>query len=604
MQEHVLVNNKKKMKTIILSLFLLANLCSFSQSVIRGTVKDLKTKYPLSFCNIAVKGNSRGTISNKEGLFQIPVDKGKDTIMFSYLGYEMKVIPAASLCDGTIIFLNPKEIVLQELVVHADEDYIYNIIEKCRKNLKTDNNEAESKVYFGLETQIKNQPAELLECYYNGYLKGLTIKDLRLKNGRIGLAIIGSRIFNNWESSIIISKLDLLDKNIYFPSVPLQFGKKEMKNTFSLEMLSSDKSTFHIKFIPKKEIHEHFSGELWIDKQSLLLLKIFLHNENATIHPFMSTWDDSITNVSLDIEQSFRQEGKVVFTEFIQFDYSLKYFTGTGKGRSIEVNLPDMARTINSSCVLYFYDYDKPFILPYFDYNEELGDYVKISMIPYNNAFWDNNNALQLTGDQKKKLGLFSNEGYLINFKEGNYGLDFCKIIFDSTKGFHTNYAFWASDKRIYFIRGLPQTEPYPPDKINQCIQTDLYKLKVQLLLDVNQVNDTLDCRSFTVFDEAQTFFHLQKQTYTAAFLNIYFDICEIERRKMDNILHKKHYNLKEVDSIYKESAKNMDKITWKYINEVEVGKNEKQLKKWNQYIIDNLGIDNIKMFINDNTKK
>jgi hypothetical protein len=47
-----------------------------------------------------------------------------------------------------------------------------------------------------------------------------------------------------------------------------------------------------------------------------------------------------------------------------------------------------------------------------------------------------------------------------------------------------------------------------------------------------------------------------------------------------------------------------MDKITWKYINEVEAGKNEKLMLKWNQYIIENLSIDNIKMFGEGDKKK
>ncbi|MEI6124867.1 MAG: carboxypeptidase-like regulatory domain-containing protein [Bacteroidota bacterium] len=585
------------MKTFIVSIFLFVSFQSFSQTLIQGTVKDSKTKIPLSFCNIAIKGTTRGTLTNKDGVYQIVVNTAKDTLLFSYLGYNQMAIAASSLNSGKVIWLNPKDIVLQETIIYSDDDYLFKILEKCRKNLRSDNNESQSKAYFELETQIKNQPAELLECYYNGYLKGISIDELRLKNGRIGLAIIGSRVFNNWQSSLIISKLDLLNKNMYFPSIPFQYSTKEMKKTFNLEMVNSDKGTYHIKFTPVKDMHEHFSGDVWIDKQSLLLLKINLLNLDASIHPFVSTWDDSIRNVSLDIKQTFKQEGKVIFPELTQFDYSLMYISGSGKGRLSETILPDMARTINSSCVLYFYDYNKPFILPYFQYSNDLGDYSEISMIPYNNVFWDNNKALLLTENQKTKLGLISNDGYLINFKEGNYGQDFCKALFDSTKGYHTNYTFWTPNKRIFFIRGLKQTEPYSLEKINQSIQTDLYNLKVQLLLDVNQVNDTLDCKTYTVFDEAQTFFHLIKQPYTAVFLNIFFDICEIERRKMEKVFHSKHFNLSEVDSVYNESVKAMDKITWKYTNEVEVGKNEKMMKKWNQYVIDNLSIDNIKMF-------
>jgi hypothetical protein len=578
-------------------IFLLCSVYSFSQTKIQGVVKDSKNSDALPYCNIAIKGTTKGTIANSDGVYQLTVDETKDTVVFSLLGYERLVIPASKLYTSRAIYLTGKEIVLQELIVHANEDYLYNILEDCRKKLRKDNNQSESKMYYGLETQINDQSAELLECYYNAYLNGISIDELRLKNGRVGLAIVGSRIFNNWETSIAISKLDLLNKNYYYPSVPLQYTKKEMKNIFDLSMAGSDSSMYHIRFSPLKDSSEHFAGEVWIDKQTLLLLKINLKIKNASVHPFVSWIEDSISNVSLEITQSFSIESNVAFPEHTLFNYSMRYVTGTNHARITDVVLPDMARVINTSCMLYYYDYGKPFYLPYFEYDSETGDYVKISMIPYNDAFWDNNKALLLTEKQKEKLGFFAKEGYLINFKEGNYGQDFCDILNNDRQHYHTNYTFWSANKRIFFARGLPQTEIYPPEKINQNIQSDLYHLKVQLLLDINPVGDSLDCRSYTVFDEVQTSFHLPRESYTIVFLNIYFDICEIERRKMEKTFHQKRWTLAEVDSIYKESVKAMDQITLKYLNEVEVGKNEKTLQSWNKYVIDNLNIDNLKLF-------
>jgi hypothetical protein len=49
-----------------------------------------------------------------------------------------------------------------------------------------------------------------------------------------------------------------------------------------------------------------------------------------------------------------------------------------------------------------------------------------------------------------------------------------------------------------------------------------------------------------------------------------------------------------------------MDNITKRYLKDVEIGENEKQMKKWNDYVKEHLGIDNVTMYrkAEENTKK
>lgn len=259
---------------------------------------------------------------------------------------------------------------------------------------------------------------------------------------------------------------------------------------------------------------------------------------------------------------------------------------------------------MNSKGILYFYDYDKPFILPYFDYDNDYDDYRKMSIIPYNELFWKNTSAMLLTAKQKENLGFLSHEGCLVNFREGNYGRDFLltdksdSTFYNFYSGFYEfYYTFWAPDRRITLNRKLPRYTAYPPEKYNDRVLSDLYNLKVQILLDVTQVKDSLYCRSYTVFDAAKTFYHLPSQPWTNAFLNIYFDICEIERRKMEKELNIIPQSRAGIDAIYKKSCENMDSWTKKYLKEVQAGKNQEKLVEWNQYVITNLGIDNIQLF-------
>jgi hypothetical protein len=256
-----------------------------------------------------------------------------------------------------------------------------------------------------------------------------------------------------------------------------------------------------------------------------------------------------------------------------------------------------ITRDIYTKGILYFYDYDNPFILPYFEYASDYDDYRKMSIIPYNKVFWSNNSTMLLTEKQKEELGFFAHEGYLINFREGNYGKDFLKLPDYYSKFYENYYTFWSQKKRILLNREMEQNKAYSLEKISQSIPADLYNLKVQVLLDVTQLNDTLFCKSYTVFDAYKTFYHLPEQPYTNVFLNIYFDICEIERRKMETILDNTSKTVTQVDSIYNLTLKGIENVTSRYLKEVQLGKDENSMEKWNNYINENLGIDNIKLF-------
>jgi hypothetical protein len=127
--------------------------------------------------------------------------------------------------------------------------------------------------------------------------------------------------------------------------------------------------------------------------------------------------------------------------------------------------------------------------------------------------------------------------------------------------------------------------------------QYNLDNLAVQLLLDITRVGDTFSCKSYTVFDEKKTRFHLPDEPETKAFLNIFFDLCEIERRKMEHTLSNTAFTVKQIDSVYHVTKVSMKKVTTKYLEEVKLGKNKRALSKWNEDVMGILNIDNVKMF-------
>lgn len=583
----------------LIVIMLFCSVCSFAQTTVEGWVKDSKTEEPLLYCSISVKGSTKGTITNGEGMFHIFVDPNKDTLLFSYVGYEPQAIPVTLLLKNLSILLKRKDVLLDEVVIHSKDDFIFDILDRCRRKLIMDQTSRTAKVYYGIETQTKEQPIEQLECYYNGYMNGISIEKLGFKNGKLGLAVLDKRYFLTLNASAAISRINLTKRDEFYPFIPFQLNKRELKRYFRVKIKPGDHETYQIEFQPRKKEISCFSGEVWMDKETFAMRKISLNIENTSKHPFLPLFSkDSLLNVNLKIDITIKQDGNSGLLDHIDFNYDVAYKSVREKPT---VEIPSViTRDIITKGVLYFYDYDNPFILPWFEYDNGFDDYRKMSFIPYNNFFWKSNFTLCLTEKQKENLGFFSQNGHLINYGEGNYGKDFLKFSHtDSTfsKLYDSYYTFWSPDKRIRLNRELAQNNIYPQEKINNSIQSNLYDLKVQILLDVTQSGDTLHHRSYTVFDAGKTFFHLPEQPYTTVFLNICFDLCEIERRKMEKGLSLKSWTVAQVDSIYKETIESIAIITRRYLKDVQLGKNEKSLHAWNEYVIKNLNIDNIALF-------
>jgi hypothetical protein len=587
---------------IVVVILSLSAACLYSQTTVQGVVRDSATGQPLPWCHVLLKGSSSGTITNRDGWFNIYAAHKSDSLVFSYLGYKTRTLHLSETVAEKVVLLAPQPAVLTGYSVFADKEYVYDLVLRCRKKLRDQNRSIVSKAYFGLETHAGGDPAELVECYYNAHQKGVYVKTLLLKNGRIGLAIVGNRLFHSLETSKAICRMDLLNTSALYPSNPLQYNKRQLKETFLLTPISADSTMLKIKFKPLTDTHNHFEGELWIHKKTSALLKIHLFIDNAERYPFESVWDDSIRNVSMDIIHHYYTNGEDVLPELIQFNYIMTYATASSQARLIIDTLPDMVRKISTRSILYFYDRNKPFILPRFDYDPEHSDYKKLAMIPYSEVFWDRNNAVLLTDDQRSSLGLFEKEGRLINFSSGNHGKDFLNVFSNENFRYDFPYTFWSAEKRIYLNPQLPQNKTWSQQVRNANVAPcNQFEFSIQILLDINPVGQSLHCRSYTVFDETATYYHLPFQPYTSTFLNIYFDLCEIERRKMDSLLARKDYSIGQIDSLYRKTGIEMNKITQQYLNEVQTGKNKAMIEKWNKYVLDHLGVNNLAIFNPEN---
>jgi hypothetical protein len=587
------LSNKKALLITITFMLLSDNL--LAQVHIQAVVKDAKTNQVVPFCGIGIKNTTNGTIANGEGIFTLVADTLKDIFVITSLGYETQEISAHNTFTKGIIYLEKSNISLNEVTIHATNDYLYEIMDKCRKNIAEYEPKSTTKAYLGIETQAKEKPIELLEIYYNGYLNGINIDELLIKNGRVAWDTVNGHYFSSLSTSEMLRKVQLTRANGSFAAIPLQFKLKNMRKLFDLQLIGANKDYFHIGFTPFRDSSLYFSGEAWIDK-SYNLLKIMLEGKNIRLYPLMAIFPgDSLYQFNIQITETFKQIENIFLLDYIDFRYDFIYEAIGNDPFIAERNQNPIQ--YKTKGILYFYDYGNPFILPHFEYDPTYNDYKIMSQIPYNNIFWNNNNKVPLTEGQKHDLNDLIENGISQNYNKA-YAIGGENSYWDTINpalNYHQYYnIFWSKNHRLNIVKSIDDTEEI---SVMGALPSQLYKLKVQLLFDITRVGDSLYHSSYTVFDRQQSFYHLAKYPYSNCFLNIYFDICEIERRKMEAQLPLVNYDLDKMNTMYEQTQIDLKEISNRYFNEVFLGKNSRELEKWNNYVKDHLGIDNIKIY-------
>lgn len=99
-------------------IFLLSFLCAtvtHGQDIINGIVADSATFAPLSYVNIRIKGQNKGTITDEQGNFRI-VASPSDTLQISFVGYETVELPVENW-QPSMIMLAEKSTLMNTVTV-------------------------------------------------------------------------------------------------------------------------------------------------------------------------------------------------------------------------------------------------------------------------------------------------------------------------------------------------------------------------------------------------------------------------------------------------------------------------------------------------------
>lgn len=93
----------KRLFTLILMAFAFAP--AFAFYTVSGKVTDKETNEPLPGVSIMIKGTSSGTISDLDGNYSLTINDGKNTLVFTYIGYDTETITVTGK-DGDKITKN------------------------------------------------------------------------------------------------------------------------------------------------------------------------------------------------------------------------------------------------------------------------------------------------------------------------------------------------------------------------------------------------------------------------------------------------------------------------------------------------------------------
>jgi len=423
----------------------------------------------------------------------------------------------------------------------------------------------------------------LVECYYNGTFAGYDVKSLALKQGRFALAPFGNRLFISTETSRALNLHRMFESSAYFPESPTAVKRKQVQRLFGLKLRKKFKEDtgaviYVIDYTPRQQTEACFSGTLWIDSASATIQRIRYEIEDAAVHPFaLIARSDGLLRADLAMTKSFQQVDGKMYVTAIDFSYRLDY----------KYRENDSIQTIRSNAILYAYDYDDTFHLPRFQYTEGMyGDYVKILASPYNDFFWRNMDEFKVNAQQQKNDQFFAVNGN--NTEQARH-----KNRADSSGwNFEKPYITW-SEKRVLFKEDLPD----PATQKAGAVPAELYNLCVQVYLDANFLNDSLSLFSATIFDPYETFYYLPMDRAATTFINVYFDLMEIQRRNMIALMLQEAATESEVDHIYALKMQEARILSEIYFREVDRGTNKEALLKWNELVKTELRIDNVALF-------
>lgn len=571
---------KKDRLTYIILLLFLVSFASFAQIRLEGKVIDKKTKLPIAFAHVFVNHSTFGTLTNEDGIFQLDCAK-MDSVVISYIGYETVKVQG-NKSSLQLIELVEEVQFIDHVTITGNSDFLYKLISEAKLNLKKNSKQKMSKAYMFVYSMSDNEPLEHSEAFYNAMYRNGGVEQLQFKNGRATLAQNSNhRYFVNLDLSQALSQYSLLNSSRDFPKNPLQISKRRMKRVYSLSTVYRLNDIIKILFIPKKSDSDYFAGTITLNKRTNAILEIEIHDIDKEEAVFEGIGDTNIDSILYNMKYSFFESDNKHVLSNIQLHYTAHVS-----------NAENMQYQVETDCVLHLYDYEKAFFTPIFNYPVIISDY-RLFTLPPDSLIWKvlkKQNHIKLTSYQINQVNQIQ-----------NIGLDFSTLFNTENSFFENNYAHWDSTKRQLIRKLIPTIDKNKLVKVGDLsasgVLLDKLKIQTQIYCDVVDTDKGFVFETAAVLDVYESFNYLEDSDPLYCYINIYFDLAEIYRRRLQVRLFEEGRSLDEIKMLYQQTLNELQEVQLKFQRDAFAGRDLEKMMYWNTFVKQELGIDNMNLF-------
>ena len=211
--------------------------------ILKGSLLNKNTKQPLPYANVVVKRTNKGTITNEEGYFSLPisVEEEKDSLSFHYVGYKEFSIAIADFKLNDTIYLLEEIFSLNETFVFANDfkikDILKQVVNNIEKNYKPINSKNEVFIREKFNSDIVNIDIKFKKSSFEALNKKMTkLVEQKIPKHSTSYSDILTNIYQseNKKDSIKLSPIkvvSLKDKNLADANQLEAMFEKMFKNT-------------------------------------------------------------------------------------------------------------------------------------------------------------------------------------------------------------------------------------------------------------------------------------------------------------------------------------------------------------------------------------
>jgi len=344
-------------KPIILSgLWLFLNLSLFAQNkIIHGYVIDAATKERLPLANIQIEGTYKGTVSNREGRYEIKIESLPSILIVRYIGYNTaRFTVTGETASEMNLLLEPSPVQMAEIIITGEDPgmrLMRGVIEKkkrWRKALQTFEADAYARVTLSNDTMIAMMMESVSSVFWD---KKKGLKEI-VRSKRQTANIDTGSLFSvtSGEDGMV---------NFYDDDISIQ-GSKFIGPTHPdaldyyrfviiRKRAMDGKTVYDVSVKPKSMYQPSFTGTLSVlDEDSAMIDVNLKPHERVLFPPPIQEWAVTYKQQFSSFGQSFwlpvdnRQEGKIkigiIGLEFPYFHYQM--ITGMNDYK-VNATLPD-----------------------------------------------------------------------------------------------------------------------------------------------------------------------------------------------------------------------------------------------------------------------